>query len=94
MATIRCEPPVSAADVLVNDAVPPERFADPSTTTGVREVSVKVTVPRGVMVAEVTLAVRVMLVGLFGGVVKLDESTVQVGDALMVAVVVVLVLNE
>ena len=94
MATIRCEPPVSAADVLVNDAVPPERFADPSTTTGVLEVSVKVTEPIGIVVADVTLAVRVMLVGLFGGVVRLDESTVWVGDALMLAVVVVLALNE
>ena len=78
VAPIKCGPPLRTVDVVVKDAVPPDSVADPSTIAGDLEVSVKVTVPTGVIVGEVTVAVKVMFVGLFGGVTRLDESTVAV----------------
>jgi len=94
-ATIRCGPtPTRAVDVVGRVATPPDSVADPSATAGDMEVSVKVTVPTGVIVAEVTLAVKVRFAGLFGGVTRVDKSTVFVMDAVMVAVVVALVLDE
>jgi len=78
VAAIRCGPPLRAVDVVVKDAVPPDSVTDPSMIAGDAEVSVKVTVPTGVIVADVTVVVKVMFVGLFGGVTRLDESTVTV----------------